>query len=222
MNYAYCFSHIDISDIRFIIELGARDCKDSITLATHFNCPVLAFECNPHAIKPCKETLAAHTPPLPITLIEQAVSLYTGETTFYSIPAVVNSNIGASSCFPHMDNNFVNHMEKITVPCTRLDDILTARELPTPDLICMDIQGSELNAIKGLGSRIRECKAIATETSFVSSYEGGHTFSELYSYLLEHDFTIAHYPFSLDTIAKAMKGNIHIPGDFDVVFTRDV
>lgn len=224
MNYDYCLPFVDSASTKFIIELGARDCKDSIGLASHFQCPVLTFECNPEAIQQCRRTLETAPTTAQITLVEQAVCAFTGTTEFHSLCSETYDNIGASSLFSHYDPEISPLMKSITVPCTRLDTYLDDHSLPSPDLLCMDIQGGELGAIQSLGERLRDCKVIATEVSLVPSYIGGVMFGELYSYLLENGFSLEHYPRSGNTIARVMKGERQWwlpPGDFDVVFVRE-
>ena len=71
MNYNWSFDNINKEDIKCVFELGSRDCLDSITLHQHFNCFVVAFECNPDCIKECNKTLEGKG--YPITLVEKAV-----------------------------------------------------------------------------------------------------------------------------------------------------
>jgi FkbM family methyltransferase len=221
MNYYYCLPFVDPANTKFIVELGARDCEDSVALASYFQCPVLAFECNPEAIQRCRLRLMAAPAEAQVTLVEQAVCPFTGTTQFHSLSSGAYENIGASSLFSHCDSELTSLMKPITVPCTRLGTYLEDHSLPTPDLLCMDIQGGELGALQSLGERLRDCRVIATEVSLTSSYTGGATFSALYSYLLENGFNLEYYPLEPNTIAMAMNGEAFGPGDFDVVFVRD-
>jgi hypothetical protein len=61
--------------------------------------------------------------------------------------------------------------------------------IPNIDLLCIDLQGYELNAIKSLGSKLQDVKYIITECSIQSTYIGGTTFKELSEYLGIYGFT---------------------------------
>ena len=56
------------------------------------------------------------------------------------------------------------------------------------DLLCIDLQGYELNAIKSLGEKIKTVKYIITECSIISTYKNGTTFYELNNYLDKYGF----------------------------------
>lgn len=56
------------------------------------------------------------------------------------------------------------------------------------DLLCIDLQGYELNALKSLGSYLQTVKYIIAECSIKSTYINGVNFSELNEYLTDHNF----------------------------------
>ena len=78
--------------------------------------------------------------------------------------------------------------KEIKVKATRLDTYLEENDIGNIDLLCMDLQGYELNALKSLGSQIKNVKYIITECSINSTYTGGVGFYELYNFLKENGF----------------------------------
>lgn len=60
--------------------------------------------------------------------------------------------------------------------------------LQSVDLLCIDLQGYELNALKSLGDKLKNVKYIITECSIVSSYIGGSIFVQLNDYLDKNNF----------------------------------
>ena len=56
------------------------------------------------------------------------------------------------------------------------------------DLINLDIQGAELNALKGLGARLAEVRWIYTEVNSREVYKGCSTIGEIDSFLAKNDF----------------------------------
>lgn len=195
MNYNWCFPYIN-KKINCIFELGARDCEDSIALYEHFNCPIIAFECNPDCIVECKKNLSNIN--YPIKLVEKAAH---NENTIVKFRPFIPSkydNIGASSLF---EIDFITNRQTsdadygrkdvqdiIQVEAIRLDNYIseTGQE---PDLICMDIQEAELIALKGLGEKIKNVKFIVFEASITNTYDGGCTFMDIHNFLTSNNFT---------------------------------
>ena len=56
------------------------------------------------------------------------------------------------------------------------------------DLMCIDLQGYELNALKSLGSKLNNVKYIITECSISTTYINGVEFKELSDYLALYNF----------------------------------
>lgn len=195
-NYAWIFSEIPTDSVSHVLELGARDCKDSIDLAIHFRCPVVAFECNPECIEECKRTLS-NAGDLPITLVECAVHEVEGVIEFNAFDTKKYNNVGASSLF---EIDFVTHrcptdpdygkcnvQIPVRVQAIRLDSYIRKTGI-RPDLLCMDIQEAELLALRGLGEELRAIRYIVFEASIRNTYKGGCTFQEIDAYLEKNGF----------------------------------
>ena len=86
------------------------------------------------------------------------------------------------------DYNIENPQKEITVNGTRLDTFMGENQINNVDLLCIDLQGYELNAIKSLGKYINTVKYIITECSIQNTYTHGSTFIELNDYLSSHNF----------------------------------
>ena len=76
----------------------------------------------------------------------------------------------------------------VTVPVERLDDILRTRGIPQPDLLKFDIQGYELEALRGAETALCCARAVLTEVSFVELYQGQCLFHDLAGFLAERGF----------------------------------
>jgi FkbM family methyltransferase len=194
------FSNYIKGDIKTIFELGSRDLLDSIHLAKFYNLSeVYAFECNPDGIYECRKNMAQldNITKSRVHLIEKAIHTENSEVVFYPFDVNKYNNIGASSMFkidfsgrpPHEEDiywaqfgaGFVQ--KEIKVEGIRLDKFCIDKNIKNIDLICMDLQGYELEALKSLSELISNVKYIITECSFISTYVGGCSFDELYSYL---------------------------------------
>jgi len=195
MSYFDFNDHIDPSKVNTIFELGSRDLIDAVHLLnTYKSAKIVSFECNPDCIQACHNLLTnidAETKSR-ITFIEKAVSIDDGPVTFYPFDLSKYDNMGSSSMFKvdfsqrnptDPDYNRDNPQKEITVEGTRLDTFMKTNGFDNIDLLCIDLQGYELNAIKSLGENIHKVKYIITECSVSSTYVGGATFSELNAYL---------------------------------------
>ena len=192
--------NIDKDKIKIILELGSRDLIDAIKLQKYYNCKVYAFECNPDCLNICKVNYDKldDTTKKSINLIESAVSLDNGHVKFYPFDLEKYNNMGASSMLKidftkrnkwDPDYNRPNPQKEIVVPSIRLDTFITNIKISNIDLLCIDLQGYELNALLSLGDEIKNIKYIITETCINSTYDNGSTFNELYDYLKKYNFT---------------------------------
>jgi FkbM family methyltransferase len=75
----------------------------------------------------------------------------------------------------------IKQLSKLKVKTKTLSEILEADY--TPDLIALDIQGAELRALQGLGSKILNSRWVYSEVNKKSLYEGCCLVSDLDKYL---------------------------------------
>jgi FkbM family methyltransferase len=89
-----------------------------------------------------------------------------------------------SSFFPSKD--FLGSEKKVEV--RTLDSFLTTGNLPSPFLIKADVQGYELEVLKGAGRCLQGTELLLLELSFRQYYEGGALAHEVVSFLGERNF----------------------------------
>lgn len=195
MSYFEFIHRIDKSKVKIIFELGSRDLKDGVQLLNYFEDSVLyAFECNPDCLQICNHTVSNLNKATQkrLFLIDKAVSVTDGEISFFPFDLDLYNNMGASSMLEidfssrhptDPDYNRQNPQKKIKVDGVRIDSFLEKHEIEKIDLLCIDLQGYELEALKSLGSRLLDVTYIITECSIVSTYKQGAVFSEVKSYL---------------------------------------
>lgn len=150
-------------DVKVIIEVGARDLIDTLELEKIYkNATIYSFECNPECVEVCKHNLQFSAGR--IKFFNIAASDTTGEIEFYSFDSknCEEHEAGVSSLFQHNDTASVP-MNKITVQCTRLADFATSHNILCVDILCMDVQGAELNVLQGLSELINTVKYIVCE-----------------------------------------------------------
>jgi FkbM family methyltransferase len=176
-------SRINGNIIQTIIECGGRDGLDALALYNHYHpSRVYVFECNPEAIELCRNNLKAN--PF-IKLIEKAVYNENKIVDFYptDMKRSKDKNLGASSMLWHRDNKVEFFQKKIQVEAIRLDTFMKEVGLKKIDLLCLDVQGVELQVLEGLGSRLWSVQHIITEVCFEHYYEGDVLFKEVRRFL---------------------------------------
>ena len=191
--------HINTDFIKIVFELGSRDLLDAFKLSNYYKCKVYAFECNPDCLTECNKNLLNVSDGIKqnVVLVDKAVSLDDKDITFYPFDLNKYNNMGSSSLLKidfskrdisDPDYNIPNPQKEIIVNGTRLDTFIDKNNISNVDMLCIDLQGYELNAIKSLGDKIRNVKYIITECSIENTYTNGATFKELNEYLESFNF----------------------------------
>jgi len=194
MNSSYLnrkfLNRINPERVRTIVECGSRDGLDTVELWKYYHPEKLyMFECNPESITLCKQNLQ-HNPF--ITLVEKAVYNLDGMVDFFptDMERSVDKNIGASSLLWHRDNQNEFFQRKTLVEAIRLDTFMRQVRLDRINLLCMDVQGVEIEVFEGLGDNLSTVQYIITEVVFEHYYTGDHLFSEVKQYLDKRGFDL--------------------------------
>lgn len=200
MSYYTFFNRIDKNQITTIFELGSRDLLDAINLLHNFqDGKVYSFECNPDCLIECHKNISNlnETEKKRIVVVDKAISIHNSKVSFYPFDLQKYNNMGASSMLKidfslrdksDPDYNKQNPQKEIIVDGIRLDTFIDENCIDRVDLLCIDLQGYELHALKSLGRHLDKVKYIITECSIVSTYTNGATFKEVSEYLNDHNF----------------------------------
>lgn len=65
-------------------------------------------------------------------------------------------------------------------------------DLPLPDFIKLDTQGTELPILQGGLSVLQSCSMVEVEVEFIEMYEGQNLFSDIMSFMLKQGFDLFH------------------------------
>jgi FkbM family methyltransferase len=152
-----------------------------------------------------------------IHLVNAAISARAGQATFHvnGLPAT-NSLLprptSGSRYFPAAGRT----EQTITVTTTSLDDYREQQGIKVPEIIKMDIQGNELQALRGAEKTLATggVALIFTEVMFVPHYEGGVLFNELALYLADRGFSL----FNLFDLQSAVLGQLRFG---DAIFVSE-
>lgn len=113
-------------------------------------------------------------------------------------------------CFFEMASGSSIYSERTTVPrkevtlrAVRLDGVLDARGLGGAGLLKLDVQGAELDVLRGLGTKIEDIQAIIMELSLRNYNEGAPAFVDVIEFMDGRNFL-------LSDICSLMRRNDHL------------
>ncbi len=177
-----------------LFDIGACEAEDSIRYALMFpNATIHSFEPLPSNLEIIRDNLDKTKLTHHIQLHEIALSDKNGTATFHvsSSSQGVHANKSSSLLEPKdhlIFYDFVNFDEKIEVQTATLFDFCQTQHLTHIDFIHMDVQGAELNVLKGAGKLIHSIKAIWLEVSPHEIYKGQALENEVYSFMKANGF----------------------------------
>lgn len=169
-------------DVKRIFDLGACDLDESLYLAEVFpEATVDAFEANPDKYEICQSRAGIRVRFWPFGVGSG------NKTILYNIA----DDPRQSSVYDISSDRFQNSL-KMDVKLDRAQKVeiirLDSIGLQTPDLVFMDIQGSELDALIGMGSMLKDVKIIATELFLQPVYDS--PLFDVVDHFLKTDFDI--------------------------------
>jgi FkbM family methyltransferase len=164
-----------------VLHIGAHNAEELDAYTKHNWNQVTWVEAQPDKIAYLKKKLPAHH-----KLIEAAVWNESGISIDLKVMTNTEStsllNLGThASEHPNVTLNY-----QIPIKTQVLNDLIPLDE--TPELIALDIQGAELKALEGFGTRIRDVKWIYSEVNKDYLYEECCLVSDLDYYLEKYGF----------------------------------
>jgi len=172
-------------DIGSVIDVGANKGQFSLVVRSLFpDVEIHAFEPLETEFEKFRSVVVG-----PVKHYAMALGAEAAEAKFY-----VTSRADSSSLFkPGKDHEQlygVSLSSSKTVPVVRLADAIDVRTLAAPVLMKLDVQGGELDVLKGAAEILPFIDTIYTEASFVSLYEHQPLAGEIIGFLAEHGFTL--------------------------------
>ena len=93
-----------------------------------------------------------------------------------------------SSFLPKVDNEEMEQGQQRLTDIVTIDDLLKERNDFSPDLVKLDVQGFELEALKGAESLFGNTELFILETSLFRYMDGMPTTAECFSFMLERGY----------------------------------
>lgn len=171
-----------------IFDLGANNGDISKIYLEYFSSArIFAFEPFPDSAKNYKSNFKDDAR---VKCFELAISDVKEEKNFF-----VNKNVDTNSLLKPQKSGLssdaqVENISVIKVQSITLDEFCKQNNIDHIDILKMDIQGGELNALKGAVKLLKENKIgmIYMETYFVEQYEGHPLFHDLSKFLSQFNF----------------------------------
>lgn len=179
-----------------ILQAGGHYGTETIRLAQRWpKGRVFALEPNPHAF----EILCANIGLMPnVQLFELALGESSGVFPFY----ICHGSTGDNTAFEHASSllrpsqAMAVHYQGpcIDVACCTLSQWCDQNHLDHLDLMCLDLQGAELQVLKGSPQVLRDLRGLIVHTNFFPFREGTTQYSELRTFLDRNGFhLVAHW-----------------------------
>ncbi len=187
---------IRLDNIKNILDLGAADLGSSFALSRAFpEAKITAFECNPRSIKKCKENYELYKPKN-ITFIDKAVYSENKILNFYPVDMTnsLSKNDKAGSFFRFSPNylqaDLILQEDPIQVEAVKLKDYLSNININQIDIVWSDIQGAELEALKGMEDLLDNVRALHLEVEFDNNpvYLNHSCENEIDNFMISKDF----------------------------------
>jgi len=193
--------------VQTIFDIGANIGQTTAEYSSLFpEATIYSFEPFPEAFQKLCQRFKGNSLVKPVQL---AVSNKAGKKKFY-----VYRESGANSLFPTTDEvqywvdppSAIESITTIEVPVTTIDDFCKQESINEIQIFKMDIQGGELNALRGATEKINQgcISLIYTEILFVPIYEGEALFYEICNLLSSYGYKL----FDMYNFAYARNGQI--------------
>jgi FkbM family methyltransferase len=212
-NIAAAIEHLDVITYvrpKHLIDAGAN--RGQFALAALSVFPDIRIDCFEPLARPAAALEAwAKTASSNIRIHRMALGAQSGNAQFY-----VTSRDDSSSLFnpgKAQGEMGISVKAKIMVPTNRLENVIMSEGISRPCMLKIDVQGGELEVLKGIGRCANVIDWIYVEVSFIELYEHQPLFTEVYSYLT----TIG---YNLRGVANCHTDPMKGPTQADVLFCR--
>lgn len=169
-----------------VIDIGANIGQFAVASAKLFDAlKIYSFEPLPQ----CSSDLQRHVSKLGnVKVFAVALGEQHGEAAFH-----INQHAHSSSILPlsqaHKDSfPEANEVGTVMVPLARLDEVLIESDIIRPSLLKLDVQGYEVNVLRGAEKLLPSIDFVILEASFKPLYEGERLFLEIVDIMADYGF----------------------------------
>jgi FkbM family methyltransferase len=211
VEHTKMLNHLKSNDFQTLVDVGANRGQFALVARKHFpNANIVSFE-------PLKEPAAlfrrVFSSDSKVVLHEMAIGPEEKKMAIHvshndDSSSLLSITTLQSSLFPGTEEQEIRIIE-----VKPLNAILGAKDILTPALLKIDVQGFELEVLKSSQSLLTSFQFINIECSFMELYSGQPLAHQIISWLKERNFYLSGvYNLSYDRNGKAIQG--------DFLFTR--
>jgi FkbM family methyltransferase len=169
------------TEIKTVIDGGANVGQFARAAAeTYPGASIYSFEPLPAAAAQFGRNLADRPQ---VKLIESALGSRDGTVVFHPNAYSQSSSVLPQAAGHAQSFSQDRQLTPIEVPIMRLDTFASGRVLCAPTLIKLDLQGFELEALKGGAELLRATDYVLAETVFEAMYEGEPLFPDIHNFM---------------------------------------
>ncbi len=99
-----------------------------------------------------------------------------------------NASLHAPHDMDHLYGHGWRETDIVTVETTTVDELVGGRDLA---LLKIDVQGAELDVLRGAAATLAHTAAVLLEVTFVSHYDGDASFAQLHEHMTGAGFALA-------------------------------
>jgi FkbM family methyltransferase len=142
-----------------------------------------------------------------------ALSAEEGRQRNFYLPRL-SVTTGASFYREQTSHYSADNLRVLTVATRRLDVLARDQSISLPDLIKLDVQGAELDVLRGAGSLLKTCRAIIAELSFIQGNARAPRASEVIAGLAQMGFNAV-------DVCKIRRSSIGAVSQMDILFVDE-
>ena len=169
-----------------VIDVGAN--KGQFSIVAHYLFPNAMI----HAFEPLERErrIFQSVVPEPSTVHSVALGAEKGSANFFVASRADSSSLLAPG--KSQESAYGVALDSTMTVCVdRLENVIGPKDLVAPVLLKLDVQGGELQVLRGAEKLLSQCDAIYCEVSFVELYEQQPMASAIVSFLDLHGFTLS-------------------------------
>jgi FkbM family methyltransferase len=177
---------VPFADYRTVIDAGAGRGQFAVfALRTFPRAQIVGFEPAPHSFTTATRVLRGSGL---VDLRRQALGAEAGTATFHITADADSSSLRRPTGEQTRRFPGTNSIDRVEVEVVTLDEAVT--EPRRPALLKLDLQGGELDALRGAERLLGSIDDVFAECSFVELYEGQVLADQVICYLRDRGFTL--------------------------------
>jgi FkbM family methyltransferase len=148
----------------------------------------LCFEPNPMLASALRDKFSSTKD---VQIVQSALGSSCGTAVFNINKSSATSSLAAiTGPTTGVLNKLTTTLERIEVLVTTLDQAMSEHSYAICDIIKLDLQGHDLQALKGAEAALKSAKVVIVEVWFTPVYTKGTTFAGIYEFMGNHGFEI--------------------------------